>query len=355
MNRLLRIFAMVTLLVLVDYTAAQGDSLPDEAYVTGVIGHAQSYTLSCEARSATDWAAFWGVTIDETEFQEALPHSDNPEQGFVGEPSDPWGNRPPQGYGVHAGPVAETLREYGLDAEAYKDLSWNELRGEISAGRPAIVWVIGQMWAGVPAEYEAQDGSTIKVAAFEHTMILVGYSTESVWVVDAYSGQLQTYWLSTFLNSWEVLGNMAVFGSGSLPDQDNPTPEAEGATYTVQEGDFLVALAERFGTTWLELANLNNIGYPYTIYPGQVLQIPRNVEQNAEPAPDEKVVNFQTHLPIVLRDNTTQNVSPGKTSAFLKVPIDKVLDQFSAALLSFGKHIGVDWHHLSELVLRIPK
>ena len=44
-------------------------------------------------------------------------------------------------------------------------------------------------------------------------MILTGYNQDTVQVVDAYSGQYQTYSLSTFLNSWAVLGNMAVFAS----------------------------------------------------------------------------------------------------------------------------------------------
>src|SRR3990170_2671570 len=47
---------------------AQESEIPDQAYVSGVAGHAQQYSLSCESRSAADWAAYWGIKIDETEF-----------------------------------------------------------------------------------------------------------------------------------------------------------------------------------------------------------------------------------------------------------------------------------------------
>ena len=236
MTHSLRIVVLVIVLLLTNVTTAQGESLPESAYVSGVIGHAQGYSLSCESRSAADWAAFWGVNIGETEFLLALPHSANPDEGFVGDPNDVAGTIPPNSYGVHADPVADTLREFGLEAEAQHDLSWYDLRYEISAGRPVIVWVLGRMRSGTPVEYEAPDGSTTTVAYYEHTMILVGYNSDSVQVVDASSGLYEYYWLDTFLQSWAVLGNMAVFGSYEAPPDDVTLPDdAIGILYR-QEG-----------------------------------------------------------------------------------------------------------------------
>jgi hypothetical protein len=56
----------------------------------------------------------------EFEFQYTLPVSDNPDYGFVGNVNSPWGQVPPYAYGVHAGPVADLLNEYGIPAKAYK-------------------------------------------------------------------------------------------------------------------------------------------------------------------------------------------------------------------------------------------
>jgi hypothetical protein len=57
--------------------------LPVFAQIT-LSGMPQVLPLDCEARSAVDWAAFLGVSIDELEFLGKLPVSDNPERGFVG-------------------------------------------------------------------------------------------------------------------------------------------------------------------------------------------------------------------------------------------------------------------------------
>lgn len=270
---------------------AQESEIPDQAYVSGVAGHAQQYSLSCESRSAADWAAYWGIKIDETEFLNRLPRSDNPDEGFVGYPNDPWGYIPPASYGVHADPVAATLRAYGLDAHAGTGLSWDEVRGEVAAGRPVIVWVIGQIWAGTAREYEAQDGQIVTVANNEHTMIVIGYDKSRVHLVDALTGYTVTHTLENFLNSWNVLGNMAVIGKGSGQSGTAPASAAEG-DYIVQRGDTLNKIATRLGVFWPDLAAWNHISYPYLIYPGQLLITSPNgsetESQNEEARPDGK-------------------------------------------------------------------
>ena len=50
--------------------------------------------------------------------------------------------------------------------------------------------------------------------------------------------------------------------------------EYSGTTYVVKKGDYLYALAQQFGLNWQKLATYNDIGYPYVVYPGQVLKIP---------------------------------------------------------------------------------
>ncbi len=44
-------------------------------------------------------------------------------------------------------------------------------------------------------------------------------------------------------------------------------------TYTVKSGDTLSGIASKYGTTYQELARINNISNPNLIYPGQVLKI----------------------------------------------------------------------------------
>lgn len=266
--------------------SAQASDVPNEAYVSGVVGHAQIFSLSCEARSAADWAAYWGVSINEVQFLESLPRSDNPNEGFVGDPNDVWGYIPPSSYGVHADPIARALRNYGLDAHAGYDLSWSEVQLEIAAGRPVIVWVIGSIWAGTPRQIETEDGQSVTVANNEHTMILIGYSETQVQLVDALTGYTMTHSLDNFLTSWAVLGNMAVVGEGSQEEaaSEQPSNDQEaGDAYTVQAGDTLNKLAARLDLEWVDLASWNSITYPYTIYPGQVLAVSAPAGETAQP------------------------------------------------------------------------
>ncbi len=184
--------------------------LPVKASIKEINGHSQSYQLSCESRSAVDWAAYYGVKIKEKKFLNSLPHSDNPELGFVGNAHDAWGAIPPASYGVHAAPVADSLNHFGVKAQAKKGMTWQEVRKEIAHGNPVIVWVIGQMQNGTPILYHSKGGKTVTVARYEHTMILVGYDQNSVQAVDAFSGQRRIFPLKIFLASWKVLGNMAI-------------------------------------------------------------------------------------------------------------------------------------------------
>lgn len=190
-------------------TATSSDGLPVEYIISGVVGHAQSYSLSCEARSASDWAAFYGISASESSIQSALPSSDDPEVGFVGVPNGSEGQLPPNSYGVHAEPIASILRENGASATAKKGMTFFEIKQQIASGNPVIAWVIGNIWNGYPVSYTSESGNSTTVARYEHTVIVIGYDSYGVTVVD---GNM-VYWRTKadFLNSFSVLSNMAVY------------------------------------------------------------------------------------------------------------------------------------------------
>lgn len=184
------------------------DPLPSQALISGVTGRPQSMPLSCESRSAVDWANFFGYQIGEFEFFNKLPASDNPDAGFVGDVYGAWGQIPPAPYGVHADPVAALLRDYGLEAYAQRPLSWDGLRAEIAAGRPVIVWIIGSVVNGIPVYYTSSDGRLTTVARYEHTVIITGYTDTSVTYLNG--SRLDTRSVGQFLESWSALGNMGI-------------------------------------------------------------------------------------------------------------------------------------------------
>jgi uncharacterized protein YvpB len=179
-------------------------------------GQNQQLNLDCESRSAVDWARHFGIYIDELDFLYNLPGSDDPEAGFVGDPDGIWGNIPPDDYGVHAPPIAALLRDYGLAASSQRSFTWDELRAEIAAGRPVIVWIIGgynyNLVNGVPQYYTPlSTHQTTIVAAYEHTVVVVGYDDTYVTVLNGF--RFVDIPVNQFLDSWSVLQFRAVTSS----------------------------------------------------------------------------------------------------------------------------------------------
>jgi subtilisin-like proprotein convertase family protein/uncharacterized protein YvpB len=185
------------------------ENLPESARLFEISGEDQALPLDCESRSAVDWAGYFGTHIDEFEFLYGLPNSDNPDLGFVGDVNGTWGQIPPDDYGVHAGPVADLLNDYGLNARAKMSLTWDAIRSEIANDRPVIAWVIGSVINGSPVYYTSQSrpGASI-VARFEHTVMVIGYTPDSVIILDG--DDIYTRSLNRFLESWSALNNMAV-------------------------------------------------------------------------------------------------------------------------------------------------
>lgn len=187
-------------------------NLPPSASITGIYGSPQLYTLDCEAQAAVDWARFYGVPIDELEFIDRLPQSDDPEEGFVGYVNGPMGQLPPDDYGVHAGPVADLLVQYDLPAKAVRGWDLKKIKNEIAEGRPVIVWIVNLPFDIETQEYTASNGNTSTVARFEHTWIVTAYNAYTFTVIDSeWTYNVKT---ETFLERWNALGNQAIVYQG---------------------------------------------------------------------------------------------------------------------------------------------
>jgi len=184
---------------------------PDQASIDDFVGRPQTLPLSCESRSAVDWAGYFGFKIDELAFLRALPVSADPDIGFVGDVRGSWGQVPPNAYGVHAGPVARLLQQYGVPATYELYTPWQTVQSEVAAGRPLIVWVTGHVARGHGQIYTAPDGHRTVVAPYEHTVIVTGYGRGYVTVED--EGQRYIRSLDVFLQSWGALRNMAILAS----------------------------------------------------------------------------------------------------------------------------------------------
>lgn len=67
---------------------------------------------------------------------------------------------------------------------------------------------------------------------------------------------------------------LVIRGTVQPPPVTNPPPATGGGVHIVQQGETLASIAARYGTTWSALASANNIFNPNAIYAGQRLVIP---------------------------------------------------------------------------------
>jgi LysM repeat protein len=117
------------------------------------------------------------------------------------------------------------------------------------------------------AGYVVQWGDTLSAIAARHGIPL--------WTLVEANGLSQPYVI--YAGQRLIIPSVTAHTLEPEPEPNSePTPSPSPAvpeTYTVQPGDTLTQIARRFGTTALELARLNGIANPSTIYAGQVLHL----------------------------------------------------------------------------------
>ena len=102
------------------------------------------------------------------------------------------------------------LRSYGLNAVGVYAYTEDALKAQIAAGKPVMVWVIGNVEIGYSTPYTpASNGRTTYVAPYQHTVVVTGYDADNVYFQDG-ALRYSRDW-KTFLLSWGALGNRAIY------------------------------------------------------------------------------------------------------------------------------------------------
>lgn len=181
-------------------------------------GRPQSHNLSCEAAGAAALARFTGLNLTESQILAILPKSLNPNRGFVGDPNAPLGSLGPQGYGVYAPPLAETLRKKGLQAEALSGSKTWLLRTIVEEKTPVMIWAVWKLASAEPVSllwWKPQEGEFNRAVRFEHTYVVYGFQPPDdflLWNSYPY-GEPLTFWVTgtKLANSWQLFENMALY------------------------------------------------------------------------------------------------------------------------------------------------
>lgn len=184
-----------------------------QAVRLSVPNHKQERNLNCEFRSAADLAAYYDVTITWKQLFLSVGHdpTGDPSVGFVGRSiDDPSGGIYPDGYGVHAGPVADGLRALDVPAHAHDGQTIEWLKKRVAAGHPVMVWATADMRHSQVVEWETKTGDIAWGVPWEHTFLVVGYDEAGVWVNDPYQATTDHYSWQTFQRAWNLFNNMAL-------------------------------------------------------------------------------------------------------------------------------------------------
>ena len=101
----------------------------------------------------------------------------------------------------------------------------------------------------------------------------------------------------------------------TLPKQNEPkkttsAPKTTYQTYTVKKGDTLTAIAQRYGTTWQTLADVNKLANPNLIKAGQKLKIPKTAAKASPKVGDIVKFTGYRHYP-ASTSNAASIAKPG--------------------------------------------
>ncbi|MFD8752410.1 C39 family peptidase [Kitasatospora sp. NPDC059577] len=195
---------------------------PSSAAATGVPFYSQQLANDCEAASLRmvlaargvqvgDQAVLARIGVDRVHYQVGVsgPLSGDPYRAFVGDPNG--SEAAGTGYGVYYPPVAQAARSYGLSVvQAGQGVSPSQVRAQVAAGHPAIVWV-NYGWRDVAAgSYTAYDGRQVLYAGpAEHTVVVSAVRDGQLLIDDPNRGES---WISeaTFDAGYATYQDMAV-------------------------------------------------------------------------------------------------------------------------------------------------
>ena len=199
--------AYATLAAVASASGSTNLDRPPLALVLDVPIYKQQHSLGCESTAAAMAANYHHVPVSEEEILGLLPRDLNPHLGFRGNVDGPYGGT--DDYGVYADPIRQVLTDKGLDVQDLRG-GLDEIKAQIRHGRPVIAWVTYRLQPQTPMLVVVPNDQAVTLVPYEHTVLVVGYNRDGLWVNDPFGGTQDYYSDSEFLRSFAYLGNMAL-------------------------------------------------------------------------------------------------------------------------------------------------
>ncbi|CZQ81846.1 Hypothetical protein Tpal_249 [Trichococcus palustris] len=173
--------------------------------------------LGCEVTSLAMVLQYNGIAVSKNELADRLPSvpiyydnglQGNPNEGFVG---DVTGYA--YGFCVYHGPIASLAAQY-VAPDRVKDITGSGFDAVISAlNQGCPVWVVTTTTFLPVDDMEIWQTPTgpVGITYFMHSVVIVGYDADSIYLNDSYGIKDQVVDRAGFIQSWEQLGNQAIY------------------------------------------------------------------------------------------------------------------------------------------------
>lgn len=183
------------------------DPAPQSHVIDGMPAVGQWWNLSCEYAATSAATAFYGHAITQQTFADDIGFDANPNLGFRGRLTGPWGGT--TDYGVYPAPILKVLMARGF-AHSYTFRANTELlRAALSKDQPVVVWIVGT-FGSAPRYEEARDGERYLLVPYEHAVTAYGYTASGIMLMDPAIGGYRTVSWETFMPAWMQLDGMAL-------------------------------------------------------------------------------------------------------------------------------------------------
>lgn len=150
-------------------------------------------------------------------------------------------------------------------------------------GSRVIEVIVGDKPLDKSAEYTVAINDFLGIGGDGYTMLI---DNEVVGEFGTYEEVFADYLNTNGTKGIDVSGRITVIEAVPVPVEPTPAPvpapaepvpapvPAEEVTYIVISGDVLWKIAEKYSTTWEELAKYNNLANPNLIFPDQIIKVP---------------------------------------------------------------------------------
>lgn len=194
------------------------------------VSQTPGYPTGCEAASAAAFLRYYGYSVTVSELVNAIPRQNlywengrkygpSITEKFVGDPRYTYTSSTP-GYGAFSPVVTKAVNNviasHGGNQKAVNvtGTSADDLTRYLNLGKPLIIWATYNMNTPYTVnEWYIKTSSGDQYFSYPrgtHVMVLIGYTSSTITVMDPYGGSVKTFSRSAFNSKYQLLGQQAI-------------------------------------------------------------------------------------------------------------------------------------------------